>query len=60
MGMSPRRPTIAFLSDYYLGDYQTTLHNAVESAARTYDMNLLCIIGRGDALLILLNRGRRP
>jgi DNA-binding LacI/PurR family transcriptional regulator/signal transduction histidine kinase/ActR/RegA family two-component response regulator len=44
--MSKQRPTIAFLSDFYLGDYQTTLHNAIESAARAYDMNLLCIIGR--------------
>ena len=44
--MNKQRPTIAFLSDFYLGDYQTTLHNAIESAARARDINLLCIIGR--------------
>ena len=53
---NPERPTIAFLSDYYLGDYQTTLHNAIESAAKQYEMNLLCLIGRSvDAPL---DRGR--
>jgi DNA-binding LacI/PurR family transcriptional regulator/signal transduction histidine kinase len=46
MYMSNQRPTIAFLSDLYLGDYQTTLHNAIESAADQLGMNLLCIIGR--------------
>ncbi len=54
--MNVQRHTIAFLSDFYLGDYQTTLHNAVESAAREYDMNLLCIIGRSVDAVPLYER----
>jgi DNA-binding LacI/PurR family transcriptional regulator/signal transduction histidine kinase/ActR/RegA family two-component response regulator len=44
--MIRKRPSIAFLMDHFLGEYQAIVRTAVETAAREQDVDFFCIVGR--------------
>ncbi|WP_438019387.1 SpoIIE family protein phosphatase [Sorangium sp. So ce315] len=47
--MAARRPTIALLTDYLTGEYQSEVRFGVERAAEEHDVNLLVVFGETHA-----------
>ncbi|WP_437736362.1 SpoIIE family protein phosphatase [Sorangium sp. So ce1335] len=47
--MPARRPTIALLTDYLTGEYQSEVRFGVERAAEEHDVNLLVVFGETHA-----------